>query len=110
MAANPYRLRILIDQALQEQGLTTASVISCNATYVSLSLANQGMGVAIYEPVTSAGRPRIDLVSIPISFAVPLERYHGERAAVVTNCFRYYCCNKNCAGYHSRRSLKRFWT
>jgi DNA-binding transcriptional LysR family regulator len=71
MAANPYRLRLLIDRALQDQGVVPRSVTSCNATYVSLSMASQGLGIAIVEPFTGAGLPSPDLITIPLSFYVP---------------------------------------
>jgi DNA-binding transcriptional LysR family regulator len=71
MAANPYRLRMLIDGALAEQGVSPRSVTSCNATYVSLSMASNGLGIAIVEPLTGAGLPSPDLVAVPLSFHVP---------------------------------------
>lgn len=71
MAANPYRLRMLIDQALDEQSVAPAAIISCNATYVSLSLASQNMGIAIVEPITGDGLPMAGVVNIPLSFPVP---------------------------------------
>ncbi|WP_117194818.1 LysR family transcriptional regulator [Rhizobium terrae] len=70
-SANPYRLRMRIDRAFVEHGIKPGGVIDSNATYVSLSLARAGLGVAIVESVTLSGLPIKDVSVIPLSFDVP---------------------------------------
>lgn len=70
-SANPYRLRMRIDQALQSKGVEPKQVIDSNATYVSLALARTGVGVAVVESATIAGLPIAGLRAIPLAFHVP---------------------------------------
>jgi DNA-binding transcriptional LysR family regulator len=70
-SANPYRLRMRINQALQAQGMEPTSVIDSNATYVSLALARTGIGIAIVESATIAGLPIEGLCALPLAFHVP---------------------------------------
>jgi len=70
-SANPYRLRMRIDKALAEQSIDTGGVIDSNATYVSLSLARAGLGVAIVESVTISGLPIQDIAVLPLAFHIP---------------------------------------
>jgi DNA-binding transcriptional LysR family regulator len=69
--ANPYRLRMRIEQALKEQHVSGNSVIDTNATYVSLSLARSGLGVAIVESATISGLAVENLTVVPLSFKIP---------------------------------------
>jgi DNA-binding transcriptional LysR family regulator len=71
VAANPYRLRMPIEEALAENGVAMASVIDCNATYVSLALARRNLGVAIVEPLTAMGLPVDGVKVLPLSFPIP---------------------------------------
>lgn len=71
MAANPYRLRMQIDQVLAENGVVPSGIIDSNATYASLALARQGLGIALVEPVTSHGLPLTGLKAVPLSFHIP---------------------------------------
>lgn len=71
VAANPYRLRMPIEEALAAHGISMSRVIDCNATYVSLSLARQNLGVAIVEPLTAIGLPLEGVQIIPLSFPIP---------------------------------------
>lgn len=70
-SANPYRLRMRIDKALAEQAIEPGGVIDSNATYVSLSLARAGLGVAIVESVTVSGLPVKDVAILPLAFHIP---------------------------------------
>ncbi len=70
-SANPYRLRMRIDKALAGQSIETGGVIDSNATYVSLSLARAGLGVAIVESVTISGLPVKDVAILPLAFHIP---------------------------------------
>jgi DNA-binding transcriptional LysR family regulator len=71
MAANPYRLRMQIDQVLAENGVVPSGIIDSNATYASLALARQGLGIAVVEPITSQGLPLAELKAVPLSFHIP---------------------------------------
>lgn len=71
IAANPYRLRMQIEESLIANGVALSSVIDCNATYASLALARQGLGVAIVEPLTATGLPVQGVRQIPLSFDIP---------------------------------------
>lgn len=70
IAANPYRLRMQIEQALSEHDVATGVIIDSNATYVSLALARQGLGIAIVEPLTTIGLPIEGMSAIPLSFDI----------------------------------------
>jgi len=70
VAANPYRLRMQIDQALAVNNITQQAVIDSNATFVSLALARRRLGVAIVEPLTGTGLQMAGLKIIPLSFPV----------------------------------------
>lgn len=70
-SANPYRLRMRIDKALAEQAIEPAGVIDSNATYVSLSLARAGLGVAIVESATISGLPIQGISVLPLAFHIP---------------------------------------
>jgi DNA-binding transcriptional LysR family regulator len=70
-SANPYRLRMRIDKALAEQSIEPGGVIDSNATYVSLSLARAGLGVAIVESLTISGLPINDVAILPLAFHIP---------------------------------------
>lgn len=71
VAANPYRLRMQINEALAAKGITPSGIIDSNTTYVSLSLARQNLGVAIVEPLTGDGLSMTGLKTIPLSFQIP---------------------------------------
>lgn len=71
VAANPYRLRMQINEALADKGITPSGIIDSNTTYVSLSLARQNLGVAIVEPLTGDGLSMHGLKTIPLSFQIP---------------------------------------
>ncbi|KKB12179.1 LysR family transcriptional regulator [Devosia geojensis] len=71
VAANPYRLRMQIEEALAANDVVANSVIDCNATYVSLSLARQKLGIAIVEPLTVMGLPLQGVRTVPLSFDIP---------------------------------------
>lgn len=71
VAANPYRLRMPIEEALTAHDIGMSSVIDCNATYVSLSLARKNLGVAIVEPLTAIGLPLDGVRVIPLTFRIP---------------------------------------
>jgi len=71
VAANPYRLRMPIEEALVAHDIELSSVIDCNATYVSLSLARRNLGIAIVEPLTAIGLPLHGVKVIPLSFPIP---------------------------------------
>ena len=70
VAANPYRLRMQIDEALHRHEVAVSSIIDSNATYVSLALARRGVGVAIVESLTSLGLPLKGVKIIPLSFDI----------------------------------------
>lgn len=72
-SANPFRLRMRIDEALAKLGVSPAAVIDSNATYVSLSLARMGLGIAIVEPVTLWGLPVQGVKVLPLSFRIPFQ-------------------------------------
>ena len=71
-AANPYRLRLSIDEALARHGVEPAGRIDVesNTTHVSLALVRAGLGVAIVEPVTLGGLAALDVAVRPLSFDV----------------------------------------
>lgn len=69
-SANPYRLRMQINAALEAHGVRVADVIDSNATYVSLALARQGLGIAIVENLTPVGLPVAGLRILPLDFEV----------------------------------------
>lgn len=71
VAANPYRLRMQINEALAAKGISPSGIIDSNTTYVSLSLARQNLGVAIVEPLTGDGLSMTGLKTIPLSFQIP---------------------------------------
>jgi DNA-binding transcriptional LysR family regulator len=71
VAANPYRLRMQINQALDGQSIVPAAIIDSNATYVSLALARRTLGIAIVESLTSFGLPLAGVTAIPLSFDIP---------------------------------------
>ncbi|HEY4200379.1 MAG TPA: LysR family transcriptional regulator [Devosiaceae bacterium] len=71
VAANPYRLRMQINEALSGHGITPSGIIESNTTYVSLSLARKGLGIALVEPLTGMGLSMTGLTTIPLSFVVP---------------------------------------
>lgn len=71
MSANPYRLRMRINQALQHHGIEPDGIIDSNATYVSLALARTGVGVAVVESATIAGLPITGVRVVPLAFHVP---------------------------------------
>lgn len=70
-SANPYRLRMRINQALDDHGVAPGAVIDSNATYVSLSLARAGLGIAIVESATLWGLPVAGIKVIPLEFRIP---------------------------------------
>jgi len=70
-SANPYRLRMRIEQAFQKQNIALKDVVDSNATYVSLSLARAGLGVAIVESVTISGLPIDGVAVLPLAFHIP---------------------------------------
>lgn len=70
-AANPYRLRQKIDDALAAHDVKTGGRIESNASYVSLALARAGVGVAIVEPATFSGLPIAGVAVLPLTFAIP---------------------------------------
>jgi len=72
-SANPYRLRMRINQALDAHGIEPSGVIDSNATYVSLSLARVGLGVAVVESATIAGLPVAGIKVIPLEFDIPFQ-------------------------------------
>ncbi|NWJ25806.1 LysR family transcriptional regulator [Rhizobium sp. RM] len=72
-SANPFRLRMRINEALGKHGVEPASVIDSNATYVSLSLARMGLGIAIVESVTLWGLPVQGVKVLPLSFRIPFQ-------------------------------------
>lgn len=69
-SANPYRLRMSIDRALAEHEIKTAGIIDSNATTVSMSLARQGLGVAIVESLTPSGMPLSGIKTINLDFDI----------------------------------------
>lgn len=71
MSANPYRLRMRIDQALERHDIVAEGIIDSNATYVSLALARTGVGVALVESATLAGLPVTGVKLVPLGFHVP---------------------------------------
>lgn len=71
VAANPYRLRMQINEALSANAIAPAGIIDSNATYVSLALARQKLGVAIVEPLTGMGLSMSGLKTLPLSFNIP---------------------------------------
>ncbi len=71
MSANPYRLRMRIDQALEHHAITPKLIIDSNATYVSLALARTGVGIALVESATLAGLPVTGVKLVPLGFHVP---------------------------------------
>ncbi|WP_320197627.1 LysR substrate-binding domain-containing protein [Agrobacterium sp. rho-13.3] len=79
-SANPYRLRMRIDKAMKEHAIEPCGVIDSNATYVSLSLARKGLGVAIVESTTIAGLPIDGLKVLPLEFHIPF--YWGVITAI----------------------------
>jgi DNA-binding transcriptional LysR family regulator len=72
-SANPFRLRMRINDVLSSLGVDPSSVIDSNATYVSLSLARMGLGVAIVESITLWGLPVEGVRVIPLSFHIPFQ-------------------------------------
>lgn len=66
VSANPYRLRMSVDRILNERGLRPAQIISSNASYVSLSMVQQGLGVAIIEGLTPRGLRMPDVKILPL--------------------------------------------
>lgn len=70
---NPYRLRRAINEVFTREGLNPARVIDCNASFVSISLARQGLGVAIVESLTTRSLPVDGVVEVPLAFRIP---YH----------------------------------
>lgn len=70
-SANPYRLRHRIDAAFERLGVQPPAVLDCNATYVSLALARQGLGVAVVESLTLAGLPLDGVTVRPLAFRLP---------------------------------------
>jgi DNA-binding transcriptional LysR family regulator len=70
-SANPYRLRLRIDQAIGDYGITPNGIIDSNATYVSLSLARAGLGIAIVESATILGLPLDGVKVIALGFHIP---------------------------------------
>lgn len=70
-SANPYRLRMRINQAMQEHGIVPQGIIDSNATYVSMSLARAGLGIAVVESATIFGLPITGVSVIPLSFHIP---------------------------------------
>ena len=72
-SANPYRLRMRINQALEAHKVMTCGVVDSNATYVSLSLARAGVGVANVESATLWGLPVRGVRIIPLAFEVPFQ-------------------------------------
>lgn len=95
-SANPYRLRMRIDKALAEQSIETGGVIDSNATYVSLSLARAGLGVAIVESVTIIGLPIKDVVVLPLAFHIPvlLGCHYRDRGTVILDRAASYCSHR----------------
>lgn len=71
VSANPYRLRMRINQMLERHAITPAGIIDSNATYVSLSLARAALGIAIVESVTILGLPIQGVSVIPLDFKIP---------------------------------------
>lgn len=70
-SANPFRLRMRINNALSRLNVEPASIIDSNATYVSLSLARMGLGIAIVESVTLWGLPVQGIRVLPLSIHIP---------------------------------------
>lgn len=62
-----------INDVLSSLGVDPSSVIDSNATYVSLSLARMGLGVAIVESITLWGLPVEGVRVIPLSFHIPFQ-------------------------------------
>ncbi len=70
-SANPYRLRMRINQILERHKVKAAGIIDNDATYVSLALAKEGLGVAIVESTTLSGAAVEGVKIIPLSFHIP---------------------------------------
>lgn len=70
-SANPYRLRMRINKALEEHGIKPSGIVDSNATYVSLSLAHAGLGVAVVESATIAGLPVTGVKVLLLDFDIP---------------------------------------
>jgi DNA-binding transcriptional LysR family regulator len=70
-SSNPYRLRRRIDKALADHSAVPLGIIDSNATYVSLSLARAGLGVAIVEQATLSGLPVDGVTILPLAFHIP---------------------------------------
>jgi DNA-binding transcriptional LysR family regulator len=71
VSANPYRLRMRINQTLEKHGVQPGGIIDSNATYVSLAMARSGLGIAVVESATIFGLPVTDVTAIPLSFSIP---------------------------------------
>lgn len=71
VSANPYRLRMRINQTLEQRGIRPGGIIDSNATYVSLALARTGIGVAVVESATIDGLPVHGVKVIPLAFNIP---------------------------------------
>lgn len=72
-SANPFRLRMRINDVLSNLGVDLSSVIDSNATYVSLSLARMGLGIAIVRSITLWGLPVEGVRVLPLSFHIPFQ-------------------------------------
>lgn len=68
---NPYRLRQLVDRALQDAGIAVPRRIDTNTSLNALALVRAGLGLAVLEPVTAYGMP-VDGVAVrPIDVPIP---------------------------------------
>jgi DNA-binding transcriptional LysR family regulator len=75
VAANPYRLRRRVDEAIRRACVSVAGILDTNASFAALCAARAGLGIAVIEPVTAVGMPMSGLAIRPLD--VPIRFFWG---------------------------------
>ncbi|WP_316234785.1 LysR family transcriptional regulator [Bradyrhizobium sp. SZCCHNR1020] len=69
--ANPYRLRRRVEAALERAGVRPREMIETNASLAAIAMAKQSLGIAIIEPVLTAGLDMSGVVTRRLDAAIP---------------------------------------
>ncbi|WP_316195123.1 MULTISPECIES: LysR family transcriptional regulator [unclassified Bradyrhizobium] len=69
--ANPYRLRRRVEAALERAGVRPREMIETNASLAAIAMAKQSLGIAIIEPVLTAGLDMSGVVTRRLDVAIP---------------------------------------
>ncbi|MBB2169179.1 LysR family transcriptional regulator [Gluconacetobacter aggeris] len=69
--SNPFKLRYRVDHVFEKERIAPRAIVDTNTGATALSLAREGLGVAIVDPATAYGMPFRDLVLRPLDVRIP---------------------------------------